>query len=289
MKAVRCILLLAPLTHCGDPLKPVYLVNEPRVLAARIEVSDEPERAAPAPGERVSVRFLVGAAEPDPVLGWALFACMAAPPSAGLPGCAEPPFASALNEPFATQPVFDFDVPTEPKQDALLVYGVICPGASARAELEPPGCESGAGLRISLDFPLAGTEPNLNPNIAPEALRLDEQVWSTGSDCAELPQVEAGSEHLIELTLEEADRDPLEQQIDADPAREMLQVSHFASAGELERTFTMIDPSDRELLARVHWKAPASTNEGSVVRFFIVVRDLRGGSDWVERAVCLSP
>jgi hypothetical protein len=287
VKGAPCIPLLALLTHCGDPLKPVYLVNEPRVLAARIEVIGDPGRAAPAPGERVSIRFLVGAPDPGPVLGWALFACVAAPPGASLPGCAEPPFSSVLSEPAAAEPVFEFDVPMQLEQDALLVYGVICP--DGRAELAPPGCANGAGIRVSLDFPLAGEELNLNPSIAPEALRLDEQVWSTGTSCSELPQVEAGSEHTIELSLDETDRDPLKPQFDFDPEREALQVSHFTSAGQLERTFTMIDSSDEELLARVQWKAPVSMVDVTIVRFFIVVRDLRGGSDWVERAVCVSP
>lgn len=287
MKRVYCIPLFALLTHCGDPLKPVYLVSDPRVLAARIEVTGQPERAAPAPGEHVNIRFLVGAPEPDPVLGWALLTCLAAPPGAGLPGCAEPPFANVLSEPTTAEPVFEFDVPIQPEQDALLVYGVFCPGG--RAELDPPKCASGAGLRVSLDFPLRDAELNLNPSITPEALRFDEQVWSTGSSCADLPQVEPGSDHLIELSFEAEDREPLEQRIDADPERETLQVSHFTSAGELERTFTVIEPSDQQLLSRVQWKAPSSTNDFSVVRFFVVVRDLRGGSDWVERAVCVSP
>lgn len=288
MKRAHCIPWFVLLTHCGDPLKPVYLVSEPRVLAARVEVTGEPERASPAPNEHVSIRWLVGTPEPDPVLGWALFACPAAPPGASLPGCAEPPFSSMLGEPAAVQPVFEFDVPRL-EQDALLVYGVICADATALAEGETAGCSSGAGTRVSLDFSLASEELNLNPSIGPEMLRLDEQVWGPGSDCAELPQVEAGSTHLIELSLEEEDREPLVQQIDADPARETLQISHFTTAGELERTFTMIDPSDRNLAARVQWKAPASTNEVRVVRFFIVVRDLRGGADWVERTVCVSP
>ncbi len=287
MRTLSYTVLFALLTSCGDPLKPVYWVNEPRVLGARVEVAGEPERATPAPGESVSVRFLVAAPDPEPVLGHALFACFAAPPAASLPSCAESPFASIVGAPATTQPSFSFDVPLESEQDALLVYGVICPDAAARAEVEPPGCDDASGLRVSLDFPLAGKRANFNPSIAPGDLHFDEQEWPAGSSCDELPRVEPGSTHTIELPLDEADRDPLEQRIDLDPEREPLQVSHFSTHGELERTFTIIEPQD-ELTARVTWKAPGSTNDVGVMRFFIVVRDLRGGSDWVERAVCVS-
>ena len=47
------------LSACNDPLKEVALIHEPRVLAARVEVALEPERASPALGESASVRWLV--------------------------------------------------------------------------------------------------------------------------------------------------------------------------------------------------------------------------------------
>ena len=81
---------------CDDPLKPAEQVDSLRVLAARVEVEGDPERAAPNAGESASVRWLVAAPEGEPALGWALSVCFARPNNVGLSGCAEPPFASAL-------------------------------------------------------------------------------------------------------------------------------------------------------------------------------------------------
>jgi hypothetical protein len=40
---------------------------------------------------------------------------------------------------------------------------------------------------------------------------------------------------------------------------------------------------------RVEWTAPGAAPDSGVVRFFFVVRDSRGGTDWLERAVCVAP
>ena len=110
-----------------------------------------------------------------------------------------------------------------------------------------------------------------------------------GLDCGTLPSVAHGSSHTFELGLDESDRDAVPQSSSADPPKEELQVSHFTTAGELERAFTVFEASDTNLAARVSWKAPKSGPVDGVVRFFFVVRDMRGGSDFIERAVCIVP
>jgi hypothetical protein len=45
-----------------------------------------------------------------------------------------------------------------------------------------------------------------------------------------------------------------------------------------------------EISTEVEWTAPDSdASTGLLVRFWFVVRDLRGGSDFIERAVCVVP
>ena len=129
---------------CDDPLKKTELVEEPRVLAARIEVEGEPERAAPFPGESATVRFLVAAPELEPALGFALVACHSASSNVGLPSCHSAPFAESERlEPEPGAPALSFALP-EPDAGAararLLVKGVICPNGAPRVSDDPSRC-----------------------------------------------------------------------------------------------------------------------------------------------------
>jgi hypothetical protein len=278
-------LLLLP--SCSDPLKDAQLVVEPRVLGARVEVEGEPERASPAPGEAASVRWLVVAPEPDPLLGWSLGVCSAAPEGSGLPACAEAPFAVAsADEPVAGEPRLDFVVPAETTATALAVLGSVCPGSAPDGA---GGCSEPGGTAVSFDFALAPGELNFNPSIEPEALSFDGAVWQAGSDCALVPSVAPSSGHAIALLLDEGDREPITPETSADPDREVLQASHFATGGELQRAFTIIQADQSDLGVSLEWKAPAAAPEGGLIRFFFVVRDARGGSDWLERALCVTP
>jgi hypothetical protein len=276
---------------CDDPLKRVDLVAEMRVLGARVEVQGAPERASPAPGEMATVRWLVADREPEPLLGWAFAICEAGPPGGSLPTCAGPPFATAsANVPVPGEPRVDFMVPDDTESRALAIFGAVCPDSAPTFEGEAFGCEGPGGTLTSLDFELETPErSNLNPVIEPEALTLDGTALPAGLDCAALPLIAPGSSHALELVLDETDRDAVAQPTSADPPKETLQVSNFTTAGKLDRTFTVFQASDARLVTRVSWKAPKTAPDDGLVRLFFVVRDLRGGADWIERAVCMEP
>jgi hypothetical protein len=276
---------------CDDPLKRVDLVTDARVLGARVEVQGEPERASPLPGETARVRWLVADREPMPVLGWAFAVCEAAPPGGSLPSCAGDPFATASADvPAPGEPFIEFSVPGAIDSRALAVFGVVCPDSAPAYGASTFGCEGPGGTRTSLDFELGTPErSNRNPVIEPAALTLDGAVLPEGVDCTTLPTVDPGGSHTFELALDETDRDAVDPEIDLDPVKETLQVSHFTTAGKLDRPFSVIEPNETNLATRVSWKAPKSAPETGLVRFFFVVRDLRGGADWIERAVCVSP
>jgi hypothetical protein len=275
------------LLSCSDPLKEVQLVSEPRVLGARVEVSGEPERASPAPGEDAAVRWLVAAPWPDPALGYRLAVCAAAPDGATLPACAEAPFAeTSVVDPVPGEPRLAFTVPVDVAATSLAVLGVVCPDG---APADDGGCSDGSGTQVSFDFALGPEQVNYNPSIEPDALSFDGGPWAAGSDCAALPSVAPGSEHALELLLDEGDRDPLEAPTSVDPLREPLQASHFATGGELQRAFTLIPDDQDDLAVRLSWKAPGGVPDDGLARFFFVVRDSRGGTDWLERAVCVAP
>ena len=86
------------------------------------------------------------------------------------------------------------------------------------------------------------------------------------------------------MALDESDRDPVPHPAELDPLRESLQLSHFATAGDLDRAFETVAWDSGELVRRSAWTAP---KRAGLVRFWLVLRDFRGGSDFVERAVCV--
>jgi hypothetical protein len=276
---------------CDDPLTRVDLIANLRVLGARVEVEGDPGRASPFPGENASVRWLVAARDVDPELGWAFAICSAGPPGSSLPTCAGEPFATASADvPVTGEPRLDFTVPDDIGGDALAVFGAVCPRSAPTFDGGGFGCEAGGGREVALDFLLerdGGT--NTNPVLAPDALLLDGTSIPEGVDCASLPAVGKGSKHTLSLTLSESDRDPIEQTASSEPPKETLQLSHFTTAGALDSTFTVFEAGDTDLRAGVSWTAPKSAPPDGLVRFYFVVRDLRGGSDWIERAVCMGP
>jgi hypothetical protein len=276
---------------CDDPLTRVDLIANLRVLGARVEVEGDPGRASPAPGESASLRWLVAAPTRDPELGWAFAICNAAPPGSSLPSCAGEPFqTSSADVPVTGEPRLDFTVPSDIEGDALAVFGTVCSRSAPTFDGDQFSCEGGGGREVALDFLLEknGTT-NTNPILAPDALLLDGTAIPEGIDCGALPAVGKGSKHTLSLTLSESDRDPIEQTASSEPPKEELQLSHFTTAGKLESSFTVFEAEDTDLRAGVSWTAPKSAPADALVRFYFVVRDLRGGSDWIERAVCVSP
>lgn len=276
------------LLGCDDPLRTVSLIEEPRVLGGRVEVTGDAARAAPAPGESASVKLLVAAPELEPAFGFALAACPATPRSGARAACASPPFAETHGE--SAVPELDFEVPAElDPSGRVLVLGVVCPGGAPRDDGQ--GCDGGAGTPLQLELELAREDDvNSNPELQPESLTLDDEVWpelpATDADCAGLgfPEVEPESEHVVGVALDESDRDALPRPSSLDPARESLQLAHFVSSGEITRAFESIAWDSHELVRRVTWKAP---REPGLSRIWFVLRDFRGGGAFAERAICV--
>lgn len=277
---------------CDEPLKSVELVAEPRVLGARVEVAGDAARAAPAPGETATVSFLVAAPELQPPLGFALAVCGAAPRRGGRSACADAPFALVSSaEGQADTASISFEVPADlDPSGRLALLGIICPAGSPSAD--GTSCDGdSAGTVVQLELELAHDgDVNSNPELQPDRVAFDDAVWSPQSavdgDCTGLGFVEVaiGSEHRIAVQLDESDRDPLPRPTKLDPSRESLQLAHFATTGDLSRAFDTIAWNTDELSREVTWLAPS---DPGLVRFWMVLRDFRGGSAFVERAVCV--
>ncbi len=293
-------LSLFVIAGCDDPLKPVDIIQEPRVLAARMEVEGAPERQSPAPGEAARVRWLLAAPDGDAEAGFALVACPSLPLGRNDVSCTGSAFASVASAPSAT-PVFDFSVPSDvdvSRSARAALLGVLCPGASGQLEAEAFSCASGEALPVRLDFELASAErSNLNPSFTPDSLSFAGAPWPEqalpSGDCrgSGLRELSASSgEQTLRVTLPPSAREELVQLSSADPARETLTLSHFASAGDLSSAFSVIPSNAEALSAELRWAPPGdAVASGTLVHFWFVVRDGRAGSDFTERAVCVVP
>jgi hypothetical protein len=283
------VLLGAPilLGGCGDLLKKPQIVQEPRVIAARAEVVGDPGRATPAPGESLRVRWRVVAPEVDPEVGFSFWLCAAEPSSDGRTRCAEAPFAEPRADvALPGEPMFEAPVPDLGDAHEIAVLGVLCAGGAPAAG-SISVCASGRALDAQLRVLIQRDGfTNLNPSFAGAEVRFDDAIWpeSTATDCApDLVVVGTSTHHRVAVTPAPGDREPL-----SDGSRETLLVSHLSDTGELDRAESVIEGGAKEIT--VGWKSPATAlAPGRVARFFLALRDLRGGVDFIERRVCVVP
>ena len=292
---------------CGPTFDAASLIKTTRVVGARVEVDGAPDRATPRPGETATVTWLVTAPDAIPPLAWAFALC--APGTAGGKsslGCESAPVA--LFQGTEMPPRISIAVPTVDVLGTakdLVVYGEICSGANSTPTFDPesgiPGCTGGGGTTASVSILLQlGDETNHNPT-ADRAFTFDGQPWAplaAGDDpCVVGPRATAASkDHLIGNTTEGTDREGYTAMVGdppvATPVRESLQISQFATTGDLKSQFSFVEAADTSAETRVEvkWNAPKAADvpaAGLPVTFTFVVRDNRGGIDWTTRVACI--
>jgi hypothetical protein len=145
---------------------------------------------------------------------------------------------------------------------------------------------------VAFEFDFAGPgEDNQNPNFTGDSLTLDGLTWAASdaaAACGALTQISARSTHQFGVQLTDGDFDSLVQQTSEDPARETILLSQFSTAGKLEHTFVSLTPSAASSMT--NWDAPSQADGGgTVVHFYFVIRDSRGGEDLAERTLCVTP
>jgi hypothetical protein len=285
---------------CDDSLKSVSLIEETRVLGARVEVESDPTRSSPQPGERATLRLFVAAPNEPAHLSYAISMCAVSPVNTGFPDCVAAPFANALQpEPSTAAPELTFQVPADLNLVATpdgFARALACPDSSLIIDENGlPSCTNGPRTEVNFEFDLGGPDfENHSPSITPEALTLDGQPWlaaDSPTTCTSgLPTVNAGSKHTLALTLQDADFESLPQTTALEPGRESLLVSQFSNAGKLNHAFVSVKPDTPLVDREVIWDAPnASSDMPALVRFYFVVRDARGGEDFATRALCVAP
>jgi hypothetical protein len=298
----RVIVSAAPLLTglaslgCEEPLSSVELIDKTRIVAARVEVVGDPRRAAPLPGESVEVRLLVLAPEPDPALAFVLRSCVAVDTRSTAARCGAETLATASSlDPVVGAPLLRFDAPEDATgNERLAVFASVCPAGESLASESARRCSGGSEtLDATVDFAMDdGLHPNSNPTFT--SVLFDGTELSADSatvtDCALLTSVPRGSRHTLRVELDEQSRDPLLAETGADTGRESLLVSYFIDQGDLDHAFSSIQSTAAVAAGSAVWTAPASVGDAPrLSRFVVVARDGRGGSDFVERRVCVEP
>ena len=261
-----------------------------------------------------------------PPLQWSLVACVPEPSVLALPICrnvlpCEGCVATPPEDPLAF-PIVRFQVPSAAELKAagatsVVLQGAICangPPAAIDAiirfvtgetdVLDPCEDPNNEGRFISVEILIEdqsdNAKPNLNPIIAD--VTLDSEPWPPPFDqgvprdfpdsgCAgfvdENMALRAGGPvSIIELT---ATSDSFQQYLVNDMfVTEEMQVSWLADGGGFEFSFSFI--TDPARTAPILWAPPGFASPGGrVVRFNFLLRDGRGGIDWVDRGLCVLP
>jgi len=182
--------------------------------------------------------------------------------------------------------------PCEPRPDAL-------PGR----ETEPT-----QGRIVAVQIPLETdpSDPNLNPEI--QQVRFEGTAWPPPYDQGvprTAPRTGCRAD-LESLTPEEqamqpiAGSPPYDIRLQVTPASlqtytvddmtltEEIQITWLTDGGGLVQTFSFINAPAIDSLTQ--WTPPTAVPEdGQLVRFNFVIRDGRGGTDWVDRGLCVLP
>lgn len=240
-------LAFACVAACGESPGKAWLVDRPRVLGARFE-GTEVDWLVPAPGAPRR-------------LGWSFATCVAPRGNFAAPRCegAIATSGSGTSEGDEAR----MDVGTLP--DAALVLAAFCEG-DVPATFDPRSfeatCASGAEpLLASAKSPLPG---NKNPAVADAAVAVPQGCVQPG-----------GAEEQLLFRFEDEQRE----------AGETLLVATFVTGGELERTYSSLEPDEpAPKTVSVGWKPPETEGD---VRSFFVLRDGRGGTTFVRRTLCV--
>ena len=287
------------LVGCGGDFDPGSLLVEPRVIGAIHTVAGAPDRVVAAPGETQETQVLVGQPTVPAPFTWALAACLARPTTVNLPACEGAPFFTAGSDaPVLAVPPLAFEVPPAVADGLeVLLIGVHCVAGTPDVEgltmprqqgaLDP--CTEPGGLVWTQA--LAQDPANTRPRFPEDSLRFEGAPWP--SACVSLASFEGADPEITFLGLDTVTRDTVTTLSNDQPpalieSRETLFVSHYTSEGELERQFNALGDG-LPAPSPVEWQPPEMLGGELRVRFVFTLFDGRGGTDVLERELCVFP
>jgi hypothetical protein len=212
--------------------------------------------------------------------------------------------------------VVEFLIPPDYRRNRLLFSGIVCEQGTPTAVPDPEEpficdgmAEGSEAIRVHGLIPVQQKNADVNHNPDISALRLVREIsgaWKpvdpsllaveNEDDCkvvaqsledpAELPLLYG---HIDLDVVYEADK---REQFEGEP--EPLEISLYATTGEMERRFTLFEPDEPVakgglLCSTLRYTPPKKDIPagGRLARFYATVRDQRGGFVIAEYAMCL--
>lgn len=311
---------------CGPAFTPFREIEKSRIVGATIEVSGDPTRFTPAPGETATFRLI--AADPGPRVGrtFGMVVCVPSPSNLDIVYCdANTSIVTVLvnttlpgpSDP-KPDPSITFTVPdvaTLGEADELFLMGAVCNGGTVRDLVTDPPT-AGMAWEPCLDDPTATTPPegqlittripllrvpedvNHTPPIV--TLQLDgmdftavppDDAPETGCLGQGYPEFYAGG-YSIPLTATSAPdaRETFFPEGMTTSYQEDLFLYLFRSLGDTDPAYGTIDADNAT--AELSYVTPPSTDvdpTGTLVRMWIQLKDERGASTYLHRGICVRP
>ncbi len=264
---------------CGEPMKKAQEIEEPRTLAVQIEGQDG--SATPAPGDDATLRVLFAGPSGPQRVNVAYKICESADSARGVPYCVGEVYEEGSQDGVDSLLEVAFSVPESAADETrIAVLGVACETGEPTLAEDPDDFHCSGGetpLAFSFDAYLGGAEENENPDLSGILIEIDgREVTLEGAD--EPPSCD---ESVAMVDAEKSLVVTVEYGSDAREEDEWLQVSHFATKGEYERQYTILEPDER-LATEIEWES----SKAGASKHYVVVRDGLGGVSFVTFSVC---
>lgn len=320
---VGSLALAAPLAACGPSFDPSSTVERARLVGARLSVAADPRRAAPLPGEEVTVQPWLVQPEDESLVRATYIVCLAADIRRGASMCEGGPLALVPPSPPSVElPPVTFTVPASTPSTAQLILVMVTCDQGATPTLDAAtmlvSCDDPAARAelATLNLPLADSAmtANRHPEIAEETYKVEVDGalvdWpastaplTTGCVTSSMPVVRVPADaappadrepYRIDLTFTttEDDRDSYTTAMGTS-TREAIQFSHYVTAGRMSRSFSAVEAdASADTPNTVRWAPPAVATipvDGMPVHFTWIARDLRGGFARADRELCVAP
>ncbi len=279
---------------CMDELDKGSSILDTRVIGVRVEVVGNESVAAPSPGElaRLTVLLAEPPGDDQEPLGWGIGLGPLVQQGTGRPIVLELPVPDAALLGGAR---------------SFPLVGQICANGTPRFGMgeTPPTCSEGATRATSflatISLAREGVPPNRHPVLADDFATLAEERWESpaaalpATGCASLAggptlplvPVSKTAQRLL-LRVADTERESFVR-TDGSEGKEIITLSQFTSGGDLARQFSVFE-GDVAPDAEVEWTPDLAADPGgTLVRFWFVARDGRGGVASTTRAVCVVP
>lgn len=301
-RVLGCLGFVACVVGCGDPLLERQIVDELRVIGARAEAVNEPERSGMRSGEGARLRWLL-VSDVETTYRARTRVCFARDSTFGVVECeGDPWFEASVSGSTLEELVFEFELPPVAGPTPWLAQLAVCESGQPRLNSAGIGSCAGSGdVREATYVGRVGEANdglNRNPMLGTLELELAGQPWELderlppGESCSglDLPELVEGEQVALTFDVPRSEREVLsaaERSEFASPEREALLLSHYLTAEGLSRPFSLVDDEERATTIELDVKlAERPPIEGRIVDFHLVARDGRGGSDWLMRQAC---